>query len=423
MNRKWALAFVRNLIKSPLDITPDIIIIGGGIIGCAIAYSLSKKLRVSIAVIEKENEIAKHASGRNSGVIHTGFYYTPGSLKARFCVEGNKRLINYCIEENIPYKKTGTLVVGKSQEDKKNLEILLKRGKKNNVPGIRIINKKELNEMEPFVNGKFALYSPMGAIVDAKKLVNSLASNVQNNGVEFIMNQRVKKIKNIKDEIEISTTNNKFSTKFVINCAGVYADTIARLMNIKLNHHIIPFRGEYFELPKNKSHLVRSMVYPIPNPNLPFLGIHLTRTVNNKIILGPNAVLAPGKEAYSNKNINVRELSNILLYKGFWKMVYNNYNIIEEEILQSIIRTKFLEKVCDLLPGIKINELIKNSSGIRAQLVGNNGELMDDLVVKEGKNALHILNAVSPGMTCSLPFADYLVENYVKKYNFEKEKN
>ena len=401
----------------------DIIIIGGGIIGCAIAYSLSKKLRVSIAVIEKENEIAKHASGRNSGVIHTGFYYTPGSLKARFCVEGNKRLINYCIEENIPYKKTGTLVVGKSQEDKKNLEILLKRGKKNNVPGIRIINKKELNEMEPFVNGKFALYSPMGAIVDAKKLVNSLASNVQNNGVEFIMNQRVKKIKNIKDKIEISTTNNKFSTKFVINCAGVYADTIARLMNIKLNHHIIPFRGEYFELPKNKSHLVRSMVYPIPNPNLPFLGIHLTRTVNNKIILGPNAVLAPGKEAYSNKNINVRELSNILLYKGFWKMVYNNYNIIEKEILQSIIRTKFLEKVCDLLPGIKINELIKNSSGIRAQLVGNNGELMDDLVVKEGKNALHILNAVSPGMTCSLPFADYLVENYVKKYNFEKEKN
>ena len=401
----------------------DIIIIGGGIIGCAIAYSLSKKLRVNIAVIEKENEIAKHASGRNSGVIHTGFYYTPGSLKARFCVEGNKRLINYCIEENIPYKKTGTLVVGKSQEDKKNLEILLKRGKKNNVPGIRIINKKELNEMEPFVNGKFALYSPMGAIVDAKKLVNSLASNVQNNGVEFIMNQRVKKIKNIKDKIEISTTNNKFSTKFVINCAGVYADTIARLMNIKLNHHIIPFRGEYFELPKNKSHLVRSMVYPIPNPNLPFLGIHLTRTVNNKIILGPNAVLAPGKEAYSNKNINVRELSNILLYKGFWKMVYNNYNIIEEEILQSIIRTKFLEKVCDLLPGIKINELIKNSSGIRAQLVGNNGELMDDLVVKEGKNALHILNAVSPGMTCSLPFADYLVENYVKKYNFEKEKN
>ena len=165
------------------------------------------------------------------------------------------------------------------------------------------------------------------------------------------------------------------------------------------------------------------MVYPIPNPNLPFLGIHLTRTVNNKIILGPNAVLAPGKEAYSNKNINVRELSNILLYKGFWKMVYNNYNIIEKEILQSIIRTKFLEKVCDLLPGIKINELIKNSSGIRAQLVGNNGELMDDLVVKEGKNALHILNAVSPGMTCSLPFADYLVENYVKKYNFEKEKN
>ena len=401
----------------------DIIIIGGGIIGCAIAYSLSKKLRVSIAVIEKENEIAKHASGRNSGVIHTGFYYTPGSLKARFCVEGNKRLINYCIEENIPYKKTGTLVVGKSQEDKKNLEILLKRGKKNNVPGIRIINKKELNEMEPFVNGKFALYSPMGAIVDAKKLVNSLAKNVQNNGVEFIMNQRVKKIKNIKDKIEISTTNNKFSTKFVINCAGVYADTIARLMNVKLNHHIIPFRGEYFELPENKSHLVRSMVYPIPNPNLPFLGIHLTRTVNNKIILGPNAVLAPGKEAYSNKNINVRELSNILLYKGFWKMVYNNYNIIEKEILQSIIRTKFLEKVCDLLPGIKINELIKNSSGIRAQLVGNNGELMDDLVVKEGKNALHILNAVSPGMTCSLPFADYLVENYVKKYNFEKEKN
>ena len=193
------------------------------------------------------------------------------------------------------------------------------------------------------------------------------------------------------------------------------------MIGLELNYQIIPFRGEYFELPKNKSLIVNSMIYPIPDPDLPFLGIHLTKTIENKIIVGPNAVLAPGKEAYRNKDVNFSELIEILSYGGFWKMLKNNRKRVEEEFIQSLIKNKLLEKVCDLVPKIELNELIKSYSGIRAQLVDDKGELVDDLVVKEYENSIHILNAVSPGMTCSIPFAEYIVENYVNKLNFKKK--
>ena len=399
----------------------DIIIIGAGVIGSALANTLSKRFQIKIAIIEKENSIGYHASSRNSGVIHSGFYYKPNSLKARFCVEGNRQLQNYCVSNKIPYRRTGTLVVGKTQMDEDNLEFLLKRSKKNNVQDGRIINEIELRKMEPFTNGKFALYSPMGSIVDSKRLVESLGFEAKENGVRILLNQKVKSIKSKEGKIVITTSLKEISTKYVINCAGVYADNIAKMMGLELNYQIIPFRGEYFELPKNKAHIVNSMIYPIPDPDLPFLGIHLTKTIENKIIVGPNAVLAPGKEAYRNKDVNFSELIEILSYGGFWKMLKNNRKRVEEEFIQSLIKNKLLEKVCDLVPKIELNELIKSYSGIRAQLVDDKGELVDDLVVKEYENSIHILNAVSPGMTCSIPFAEYIVENYVNKLNFKKK--
>lgn len=399
----------------------DIVIIGAGVIGSALANRLSKRFQVKIAIIEKENSIGYHASSRNSGVIHSGFYYKPNSLKARFCVEGNKQLDNYCTSKNIPYKRTGTLVVGKTQTDENNLEALLKRSKENMVPGVRIINEIELKEMEPFTNGKFALYSPMGSIVDSKRLVESLGIEAEKNGVKILLNQKVKGIKTKHNKIFITTSMKEISTKFVINCAGVYADSIAKMMGLKLNYQIIPFRGEYFELPENKSHMVNSMIYPIPDPDLPFLGIHLTKTIENKVIVGPNAVLAPGKEAYRNKDVNFNELIEILSYGGFWKMLKKNHKRVESEFIQSLIKARFLKKVCELIPEIKSDELIKSYSGIRAQLVEKNGELVDDLVVKKYGNSIHVLNVVSPGMTCSLPFVDYIIEKYVEKLNFEEK--
>ena len=276
-------------------------------------------------------------------------------------------------------------------------------------------------KVEPYSAGKFALYSPMGSIVDSKGLVQAIGSDAKENGVDILLNQKVRNIDKKTNKIMIKTVTKTFSTKFLINCAGVYADNIAKMMGLELNYQIIPFRGEYFELPKSKSYMVNSMIYPVPDPNLPFLGIHLTKTIDGRVIVGPNAVLAPGKEAYSNLNVNFNELGKILSYKGFWKMLRNNRKRVEEEFLQSLMKTRLLDKVHDLLPDIELNELIRSYSGIRAQLVDDNGELVDDLVVKEHVDSIHILNAVSPGMTCSIPFANYIVDNYLNKLNFKEK--
>ncbi len=399
----------------------DVVIVGAGIIGSALANELSKRFDIKIALIEKESSIGYHASSRNSGVIHSGFYYKPNSLKARLCVEGNKQLNQYCEKKDIPVKRTGTLVVGKDDEERENLEFLLERSKNNNVQDVRIINKEELMKVEPYSAGKFALYSPMGSIVDSKGLVQAIGSDAKENGVDILLNQKVRNIDKKTNKIMIKTVTKTFSTKFLINCAGVYADNIAKMMGLELNYQIIPFRGEYFELPKSKSYMVNSMIYPVPDPNLPFLGIHLTKTIDGRVIVGPNAVLAPGKEAYSNLNVNFNELGKILSYKGFWKMLRNNRKRVEEEFLQSLMKTRLLDKVHDLLPDIELNELIRSYSGIRAQLVDDNGELVDDLVVKEHVDSIHILNAVSPGMTCSIPFANYIVDNYLNKLNFKEK--
>ena len=392
----------------------DIIIIGGGIIGCAIAKSIISKTKKKVAVLEKENHVGEHASSRNSGVIHSGFYYKPNSLKARFCVEGNKKLLEYCLLNNVPYKKTGTLVVAKNEHDSETLYKLLDRGKINNVPGIKIVNNDELRKIEPYVKGKKGLYSPTGSIVNSKILVKTMAAETKNNGVDFLFGEQVLKISQKNDQILVNTKNYKIKSKYLINCAGIYADRIANLTGLKLNYRIIPFRGKYYQLIKEKSFLLKSMVYPIPDPNLPFLGIHITRTIDNNIIVGPNAVLAFGREAYSNKQFSISDIKDIISYDGFWKMMLLNSVKMKNEFIQSFSKGKFVEQAQNLIPNLKSADFQEGYSGIRAQLVDRDGKLVDDLIIKNQNNITHILNAVSPGMTCSLPFADYVVNNYVK---------
>ncbi len=392
----------------------DIIIIGGGIIGCAISKSIISKTKKKVAVLEKENHVGEHASSRNSGVIHSGFYYKPNSLKARFCVEGNKKLLEYCLLNNVPYKKTGTLVVAKNEHDSETLYKLLDRGKINNVPGIKIVNNDELRKIEPYVKGKKGLYSPTGSIVNSKILVKTMAAETKNNGVDFLFGEQVLKISQKNDQILVNTKNYKIKSKYLINCAGIYADRIANLTGLKLNYRIIPFRGKYYQLIKEKSFLLKSMVYPIPDPNLPFLGIHITRTIDNNIIVGPNAVLAFGREAYSNKQFSISDIKDIISYDGFWKMMLLNSVKMKNEFIQSFSKGKFVEQAQNLIPNLKSADFQEGYSGIRAQLVDRDGKLVDDLIIKNQNNITHILNAVSPGMTCSLPFADYVVNNYVK---------
>ena len=392
----------------------DIIIIGGGIIGCAIAKSIISKTKKKVVVLEKENHVGEHASSRNSGVIHSGFYYKPNSLKARFCVEGNKKLLEYCLLNNVPYKKTGTLVVAKNEHDSEMLYKLLDRGKINNVPGIKIVNNDELRKIEPYVKGKKGLYSPTGSIVNSKILVKTMAAETKNNGVNFLLGEKVLKITQKNGQILVNTKNYEIKSKYLINCAGIYADRIANLTGLKLNYRIIPFRGKYYQLIKEKSFLIKSMVYPIPDPNLPFLGIHITRTIDNNIIVGPNAVLAFGREAYSNKQFSISDIKDIISYDGFWKMMLLNSVKMKNEFIQSFSKGKFVEQAQNLIPNLKSADFQEGYSGIRAQLVDRNGELVDDLIIKNQNNITHILNAVSPGMTCSLPFADYVVNNYVK---------
>ena len=392
----------------------DVIIIGGGIIGCAIAKSIISKTKKKVLVLEKENHVGEHASSRNSGVIHSGFYYKPNSLKARFCVEGNKKLLEYCLLNNVPYKKTGTLVVAKDEYDSETLYKLLDRGKINNVPGIKIVNDDELRKIEPYVKGKKGLYSPTGTIVDSKALVKTLAIETKNNGVDFLFGEKVRKIKQKNDQILVNTRKYKIKSKYLINCAGIYADKIANLTGLKLNYRIIPFRGEYYQIIKEKSFLLNSMVYPIPDPNLPFLGIHITKTIDNNIIVGPNAVLAFGREAYNNKQFSISDIKDIISYDGFWKMMRLNSVRMKNEFIQSFSKGKFVEQAQNFIPNLKSTDFQEGYSGIRAQLVDRNGKLVDDLIIKNQNNIIHILNAVSPGMTCSLPFADYVVNNYVK---------
>tara|TARA_B100000749_G_C18446416_1_gene474442 strand:+ start:787 stop:1992 length:1206 start_codon:yes stop_codon:yes gene_type:complete len=392
----------------------DIIIIGGGIIGCAIAKSIISKTKKKVVVLEKENHVGEHASSRNSGVIHSGFYYKPNSLKARFCVEGNKKLLEYCLLNNVPYKKTGTLVVAKNEHDSETLYKLLDRGKINNVPGIKIVNNDELRKIEPYVKGNKGLYSPTGSIVNSKILVKTMAAETKNNGVNFLLGEKVLKITQKNGQILVNTKNYEIKSKYLINCAGIYADRIANLTGLKLNYRIIPFRGKYYQLIKEKSFLIKSMVYPIPDPNLPFLGIHITRTIDNNIIVGPNAVLAFGREAYSNKQFSISDIKDIISYDGFWKMMLLNSVKMKNEFIQSFSKGKFVEQAQNLIPNLKSADFQEGYSGIRAQLVDRNGELVDDLIIKNQNNITHILNAVSPGMTCSLPFADYVVNNYVK---------
>lgn len=394
------------------------VIIGAGAIGCAVARALAAKRSAwKILVLEKEPDVARHTSGRNSGVIHSGFNMAPGTMKAKFCVEGNRRLREYCVSHGILMKEVGTLVVALSAEDETTLAELARRGRENGVPGIEVIGAGRLRELEPHTAGIAALHSPTGSIVDSSGVVHAYAQDAQASGAAFGFFKRVKTIEEKENGYRVVTDSGTYEAARLINCAGLYADRLAHMLNVAREFSIFPFRGDYYKLVDSKSDLVRSMIYPAPNLKYPFLGIHFTKKVTGEVLAGPNAVLAMGRESYRPTDINVGETWEMISSAKFWKMAGRRefFSLAWEQIKTSFFTRAFLNRARRLLPELEAADVVRGQSGNRAQLVNAEGDLVEDLVVECSGRSVHVLNAVSPGLTCSLPFADYVVDEILKR--------
>ncbi|MBI2167814.1 MAG: L-2-hydroxyglutarate oxidase [Candidatus Omnitrophica bacterium] len=380
------------------------VIIGGGIIGTTIALELARRGAGPVTVLEKESSLGRHASGRNSGVIHSGINQKPGSLKARMCVEGSKRLREYCRKKNVPMNECGTLVAARRPEEIKVLERLLAMGRQSGVPGLEIIDERELKKREPRALGMAALLSPTGAAVDSRALLNSLAEDAHEEDVRFELARSVVRI----DGHRILTSDGEWKADHIINSAGLHADKIAHSMGVGKEYQVVPFRGEYFEV---KGCDVRSMIYQPPDLRFPFLSIHLTRETDGRVLAGPSAVLAFGREAYEKEWVwpemiemfRSPQFLRLVTSRAFLSMAFQN-------LKTSFSKRAFLKEVQSLVPGVREDELVPYRSGIRAQLVDRRGRLVDDLLVEFQEGSTHILNAVSPGMTSSLAFAEWVAD-------------
>ena len=361
-----------------------------------------------IILIEKEKILGSHASTRNSGVIHSAFHLKPGSLKAKFCKLGSRRLINYCQENNIPCKKVGKLVVALNEEEVKRLRIYEKWGKENGEE-TRILSREEFKRFEPYAECIETIYSLNAAVVDQRKLINNIGIELRKLGVKILTDCKFIKAYG-RNKINIETTKGLIETNYLINSAGLYADKIAHSLGFGQEYFIIPIRGDYLEIKEEYSYLVNGMVYPIPDFKIPFLGIHFTKRVDGKVILGPNASLSFGRENYYIYDVNLLEFFETVFNIRFLKLI-KNYEFIKlaiKELRKSISVKEFIKEAKRIIPLIDKNMLKRSFSGIRAQLINKDGKLIEDFVIEYDDRSMHILNAVSPGFTSSFAFADYV---------------
>lgn len=380
----------------------DIIIIGGGIIGISTALFLSGRSGTRIAVIEAESGIAAHQTGRNSGVIHSGLYYKPGSMKAKNCVSGRDAMYAFCEKYDISYEKCGKLVVATDKSQIPILGELLRRGRANGLKNLRILSSMELNEFEPHVKGLAGLFVHETGIVDYVKVTQKYAELFQANGGEIKKNVRF--IKAVKSGLEliISTTCGDFKSKYLINCGGLYCDRIARACGIDPGMKIVPFRGEYFHLLPQSRHLVKNLIYPVPDPDFPFLGVHFTKMIDGNVEAGPNAVLAFKREGYMKTSFSLKDTFETAFYPGFIKLVSRHYKNGIKEFYRSFNRTAFVKELKKLIPEIEDKDLKRGGAGVRAQALFLDGRLADDFLIKKAPQMIHVLNAPSPAATASL---------------------
>lgn len=384
----------------------DIIVIGGGIIGLSTSYQIIKDFPgKKILVLEKESSVGEHQTGRNSGVIHSGIYYQPGSLKAKNCRYGKELLIQFCKENGIKHEMCGKLIVASKKEDKKALRFLFERGKKNGLKGLKILNRSQIVEFEPYAVGEGAIYCPETGIVDYLEVCNVLSTKLIDHEVKIKLKTEVLSIDTTKNEIVISSNNKEYKTKFLVNCSGLHSDRIAILSKVETFSKIIPFKGEYYHLNNNAKHLIKNLIYPVPDPLYPFLGVHFTRSVHGDIEAGPNAVLAWHREGYKKFDFNLEDFLDYSLYPGFWKMVRKYWRTGLKEYSRSFIKNEFLKSLQRLVPEIKKEDIIASPCGIRAQALGIDGNLIDDFIIQRKDNMIHVINAPSPAATSCFSIA------------------
>lgn len=395
----------------------DAIVIGGGIVGLATAYqSLGKKPGLKLLLLEKESGLSVHQTGNNSGVIHSGLYYKPGSLKALNCIKGYHMLLDFCNQEQIPYELCGKVVVATDEEQKPLLETLYTRGLENGLDQISKISIEELKEIEPHVNGIAALNVPYTGIIDYKLVAEKYGEKIKELGGKIKLSTKVLSIREGQNSSTVITSQGDFETSLILNCAGLYSDKIARKTSNEVDLKIIPFRGEYFKLVPEKEYLVKHLIYPVPDPNFPFLGVHFTRMMKGGIEAGPNAVLAFRREGYSKSQIHLGELAESLMWPGFQKVAMKYWKTGMGEMYRSFSKAAFTKALQKLIPEIESKDLMDGGAGVRAQACDRTGGLLDDFAIIEAKHAINVCNAPSPAATSSLSIGDAVSDLALKRF-------
>lgn len=395
----------------------DLTIIGGGIVGLASALEVGRRYpQLKLLVLEKEERLAAHQTGHNSGVIHSGIYYKPGSLKAQTCVSGARDLVAFCEQHNIPYERCGKVVVATAAEELPRLEELFRRGTANGVAGLEMIGPERLREIEPHTAGIKALYVPTTGIIDFPRVAHTYARLVQEQGGEIKTSHQVQKIAQADGGLVLETSQGAVQSKFLINCGGLFSDRLARMAGANPDLQIVPFRGEYYTIAPQRRGLVKNLIYPVPDPALPFLGVHFTRTIDGLVEAGPNAVLAFAREGYRTTDFDLLDLRETLTFPGFWAMSRKYWQIGIGEMYRSLSKRAFLKALQRLLPELTIADLQLGGSGVRAQAIATSGALVDDFIITTTGNALHVLNAPSPGATASLAIGRLIVEKAAQAF-------
>ncbi len=391
---------------------PSVIIVGGGIIGLAVAY----KLRLAhpgsaVTVLEKEPDVGRHQSGHNSGVLHAGLYYAPGSFKARLAVAGIRQMTAFCEMHGVPHEICGKLVVAAEESEIPRLRELLRRGEANGLSGLRWLGAEEMREIEPHVGGVAAVHVPEEGIADYSMVCRALASEIGRLGGAVVTGARVRALGRRAGAWHADTTVGDVSGEVLVNCAGLHSDRVARMAGERPGIAIVPFRGEYYTVRPERRYLVRNLIYPVPDPSFPFLGVHFTRHISGAIEAGPNAVLAFAREGYRKSTIRIGDLARTLAFPGLWRFVAQHPRMTVDEIRRSFSRRRFAEALARLVPDIVAGDLAPGGAGVRAQAVHRSGALVNDFVFLAGAHALHVLNAPSPGATASLAIGDEIVRS------------
>jgi L-2-hydroxyglutarate oxidase len=388
----------------------DFAIIGGGIVGLSTGMALGQRYPdARIVVLEKESGWAFHQTGNNSGVIHSGIYYKPGSFKAKFCRDGSRSMVEFCQQHGIDHEVCGKVIVATEEKELPLLENLYKRGLENGL-NVTKITAEEVKEVEPHVSCIAGLRVSTTGIVNYKQVCQKYVDLITAQGGELRLNTKVEKITETSTGQVIETNNGTFETRFVVNCAGLHSDRVAKLGHVDPQAKIVPFRGEYYELTPEKRYLVKTLIYPVPNPDFPFLGVHFTRMIDGSVHAGPNAVLSLKREGYKKTDFDLRDFAEVMTYPGFWKLAAKHADEGIQEIIRSFSKAAFVRSLQRLIPEVQSEDLVPTHAGVRAQALMSDGKLVDDFLIVKGQNSVHVCNAPSPAATSSLEIGKSIVE-------------